>query len=153
LHYSATYYPGTAQADQARTVTVTGTGEPPRVEFKLSLVPPSRVSGTLIAFNTRPLINGAIIMTPLEGEGIPMIAPEEPQLLPDGRFPFNGVAPGHYQIRARGQTDADSPALFSTFALEVAGTDVDGISMTLRPGGILDGRLKIDARSGAKPPP
>jgi hypothetical protein len=152
LHYSPTYYPGTARADQARPVTVTGTGDPPRVEFKLLLVPPSRVAGKLTPFDMRPLINGAIIMSPLEGEGVPMIAPEAPALFPDGRFTFNGVAPGHYQIRARGQTDPDAPALFGVFPIEVSGTDVDGIAMTLRPGAVLDGTLTLDSRKGAKPP-
>jgi hypothetical protein len=133
-------------------VTVTGSGEPPRVEFRLSLVPPARVGGRLTAFDIKPLINGAIIMRPLEGEGVPMIAPEDPQLFPDGRFSFTGVAPGRYQIRARGQTDPDAAALFAVFSLDVSGTDVDGIEMTLRPGAVLDGTLTIESKTGAKPP-
>ena len=42
LHYSSTYYPGTALADQARTVNVTAGGDAPRIEFRLKLVPPAR---------------------------------------------------------------------------------------------------------------
>jgi hypothetical protein len=151
LHYSPTYYPGTTQADQARTVPV-GAGDPPRVEFKLQLVPPARISGTLVPYNARQLINGAIIMSPLEGEGVPMVAPEDPQLFPDGRFVFNGVAPGRYQILARGQTDPDAAALFAVYSIEVLGDDVDGISMTLRPGAILDGVVVVDSPRGSKPP-
>ena len=151
LHYSPTYYPGTTLADQARTVTV-GAGAPPRVEFKLQLVPPARISGTLVPYDARQLLNGAIIMSPLAGEGVPMVAPEDPQLLPDGRFVFKGVAPGRYQIRARGQTDPDAAALFAVYSIEVLGEDVDGISMTLRPGAILDGAVLVESSHGSKPP-
>jgi protocatechuate 3,4-dioxygenase beta subunit len=150
-HYSPTYYPGTALADQARRVTVGGT-EPPRVEFKLQLVPPARVSGRLIPYDARQLLSGAIIMTPLEGEGVPMVAPEEPEILPDGHFTFGGVAPGHYQIRARGQTEPVAAALFAVYPIEVFGEDVDGIQMTLRPGAILEGTLTVEAVRGTRPP-
>ena len=87
-HYSPTYYPGTAQADQARPVTV-GAGEPPRVEFRLHLVAPARVAGHLVPLNAQPLLSGAIILTALEGQGVPMVPLENPELYPDGRFVFN----------------------------------------------------------------
>src|SRR6266852_5502833 len=45
LYYSPTYFPGVPFADQARAIVVNGTVAPPRVEFKLQLVPPARVSG------------------------------------------------------------------------------------------------------------
>lgn len=151
-HYSPTYYPGTPQADQARTVTVGG-GTPPRVEFKLQLVPPAKVSGTLVPYDAKQLLNGAIMMSPLEGLGVPMVAPEDPQLFPDGRFVFNGVAPGHYQIRARGQTDSDAAALFAVYSIEVFGEDVDGISITLRPGAVLDGVVVVESAHGSRPDP
>src|SRR6185503_13846051 len=130
---SATHYPGTALADQARTVNVTAAGDAPRIEFRLKLVPPARVAGQLVAAEGRPLLSGTIIMTPLEGEGVPMIPPEDLRLFPDGRFVFNGVMPGRYQIRARAQTDADSAAVFAAFSIDVIGSDVEGIRMTLRP--------------------
>jgi protocatechuate 3,4-dioxygenase beta subunit len=149
-HYSPTYYPGTPQADQARTVTV-GSGTPPRLEFTLQLVPPARVTGTLVPYDARPLLNGAIIISPLAGGAVPMIAPEDPQLRPDGRFVFNGVAPGRYQIRARGQTSPQAAALFGVYSIDVLGEDVDGISMTLRPGATLDGVVLVESRHGARP--
>ncbi len=149
-HYSPTYHPGTTQANQARAVTV-GAGDPPRVEFKLQLVPPARISGQLVPYDGKALLNGAIIMAPLEGEGVPMVAPEDPALFPDGRFTFNGVAPGRYLIRARGQTNTDAAALFAVFSIEVFGKDVEGIQMTLRPGAILDGLVMVESTGGAHP--
>ena len=152
-HYSPTYYPGTPYADQAKTVAVGATGTPPRVEFRIRLVPPARVTGQLIAYDGRPLLSGAVIMSPLEGEGVPMVPPEDITIQPDGRFQFGHVVPGRYQIRARGQTDPAGAALFAVFPTDVLGSDIDGISMTLRPGALVDGSLQVDAKRGSKAPP
>ena len=152
LHYSPTYFPGVPFADQARAVVVTGTGEPPRVEFRLKIVPPARVSGQLTTSDGRQLFSAAIIMSPREGEGVPMVPPEDPKLMPDGQFSFGEVVPGHYQIRARGQTDSVGAALFAVFSLQILGTDIDSIQMMLRPGAVLDGRLIVESQRGTKPP-
>lgn len=152
LRYSPTYHPGTTQADQAKLVTVTGTGEAPRVEFRIGLVPPARVDGQLLTHDGRQLLSGAIIMSPLEGEGVPIVPPEEPAIFPDGRFSFSGVSPGRYQIRARGITDPFGAALFAGFSVDVRGVDVTGVRMMLRPGAILEGTLAVENRRGSKPP-
>lgn len=151
LHYAPTYYPGTTQADRARAVTV-GTTTPPRVEFKLQLVPPAQVSGRLIPFDATPLLSGVIIMSPMTGDGVPVAAPGPPQFLPDGRFRFSGVAPGRYLIRARGQTRTEETPLFALYAIDVFGENVDGVDMTLRPGAILDGVLTVESVRGGRPP-
>lgn len=151
-HYSATYYPGTTFADQARTVTVGGSSQPPRVEFRLQLVPPARVTGRLIADESRPLLSGAIILSPRAGEGVASVAREGAQILPDGRFSFDGVAPGRYEIRARGQTDSKAAPLFAVYSIEVSGADLEGIRMMLHPGAVLDGVVAIESVHGGRPP-
>ena len=152
-NYSPTYYPGVPFPDQARTVVVTGTGEPQRVEFRLKIVPPARVSGQLVAGDGKQLFSAAIIMSPVEGEGAPIVPPGDPSLLPDGTFSFGQVVPGHYEIRARGQTEAVGTALFAVYTLTIQGTDVTGVQLVLRHGGLLDGRLTVESRKGTKPPP
>src|SRR5205823_3339590 len=114
------------------------TREPPRIEFRIRLVPPARVSGSLIAYDGKPLLSGAVIMSPLDGEGVPMMPPEDISIQPDGRFVFGHVVPGRYQIRAHGQSDPAGAALFATFPTDVMGTDVQGITLTLRPGALVD---------------
>ena len=151
--YSPTYFPGTPFADQAKAVVLTGTTPPPRVEFKLQLVPPSRVAGKLLTSDSRQMFSAAIIMSPREGQGVPMVPPEDPQLLPDGVFSFGHVFPGNYQIRARGQTDPNAAGLFAVYSLQILGADVESIQMTLRPGAILEGWLIVESRRGTKPPP
>jgi hypothetical protein len=151
--YSPTYHPGVVSADQARRIAVRETGDAPALEFRLRLVPPARVSGEIVSYDARPLSSGAIIMRLLDGEGVPMVAAEDPSILPDGRFSFSHVVPGRYEIRASGQTASAGGALFSVFSIDVQGNDIAGIRMTLRPGAILDGTLRIDRRKGARPPP
>ena len=150
-HYSPTYYPGTPFADQAKTLAVAPPGDAPRIEFRIRLLPSARVSGQMLAYDAKPLLSGAVIMSPLEGQGIPMVPPEDITIQPDGRFAFGHVVPGRYQIRARGQTDPAGAALFAVFPADVMGTDIQGISMTLRPGARVDGRIAVEARR-AKPP-
>jgi hypothetical protein len=152
LHYSPTYFPGVPFADQAKAIVITGTAEAPKVEFRLKLVPPARVTGRLTADDGKPLFSAAIIMSPVEGSGVPMVAPRDPKLLPDGSFSFGEVVPGHYQIRARGQTDPAAVALFGTFALQIDGHDALDIQMTLSQGALLDGRLIVQGSRGAKAP-
>jgi hypothetical protein len=151
VSYSPTYYPGVT-ADQARAVVVTGPGDAPKIEFRLKLVPPSRVSGQLVAFDSRPLLNGAIVLSAIDAEGVPMPAPQNPSLLPDGRFSFAGVAPGRYRIRARGQTDPAGASLFGVHTVEANGEHIDGITVTLRPGATLEGSLKVESTRGATRP-
>lgn len=80
------------------------------------------------------------------------MAPDEPAIYPDGRFSFNAVAPGRYEIRARGQTDAAAATLFAVYPIEVFGADAGGVTMTLRPGATLDGRLSVESVRGTRPP-
>ena len=139
-HYSPTYYPGVALADQARVVVIAGPSDSPRIEFRLKLVPPANVSGQLVTVDGRQLLSAAIILSPVEGEGVAVAPAEQPSIQPDGRFSFAAVPPGRYQIRARGQTDGSGAALFGTLSVEVAGEDVAGLKLALRPGAVLEDR-------------
>jgi hypothetical protein len=151
--YSPTYHPGVPFADQAKPITLGASGQEPRVEFKLQIVPPARVAGNLIAEDGKPLLNGAIIMSPSEGEGVPMVPPEDPSVLPDGTFSFGHVVPGHYLIRARAQTTPGRQrAVRRLLGSKCLGSDLDGIRLMLRQGALLDGTIAIDARRGTIPP-
>ncbi|HEX4564980.1 MAG TPA: carboxypeptidase-like regulatory domain-containing protein, partial [Vicinamibacterales bacterium] len=121
LHYSPTYYPGTPFADQAKPIVVAPTADPARIEFRIRLVPPARVSGQLVAYDGKPLLSGAVVMSPHRDQGVLIAAPEDITLQPDGRFQFSNVVPGRYQIRARGQTDPAGAALFAVFPADVMG--------------------------------
>jgi hypothetical protein len=126
--------------------------DPPRVEFRLRLLPPAWVAGQLLTDDRRQLLSGAVIMTPLDSDGSPVVPSESVTLLPDGRFTFAAVPPGRYLIRARGMTQPDGLALFSHFGVVVDGDDVANIQMTLRPGALLEGDVVFETTTGARPP-
>jgi hypothetical protein len=151
LHYSPTYYPGTPLADQAKRVAVGAGANPPRIEFRIQVVPPARISGQLLTFDGRQLSSGTVVMSSLDGDGVPVAPPGHVTMLPDGRFAFDEVLPGRYQIRARGVTES-ATSLFAVYPMEVLGTDVDGITLTLRPGALVEGRVGVENRHGTKPP-
>ena len=151
LHYSPTYFPGVVFADQAAPLTVAVKGST-RADFTLKLVPPVRVQGLIAAYDRRPLLSAAVIMSPIVGAGVPVVPTGDAIISPDGRFAFGEVVPGHYRIRARGQTDAAGAAIFADFPVAVSGEDIDSVTLTLRPGATLDGSVLFEAKHGTHPP-
>jgi hypothetical protein len=132
-------------AQSAGTAQVSGTVNGSR------RVPPARVSGRMLSYDGKPLMSGAVIMAPLDGQDVSSVAPADIAIRPDGRFVFDHVSPGRYEIRARAQSDRSGEALFAVFPVEVMGSEIQGITMTLRPGALVDGRVIVDARH-TKPP-
>lgn len=146
LRYTPTYYPGVVFAEQATRVSVTPGAEPSlRVVFKLQIMRPSRVAGTIRTQDGRQLVSGAVIMRPVYTEGLASVPSQDVTILPDGSFAFRNVPPGQYQIRARGDVDQQSPSLLSTFRVRVEGRDIDNVEMRLVPGARIDGRLVVEA--------
>lgn len=152
LTYAPTFYPGTMHADQARRVAVVPGIEPTlTVVFSLKIVPPARVSGRLITSDKRPLISGAVIMSPMPTQGLAAIPTRDVFILPDGTFSFRNVPPGRYQIRARAEIEPQGQALFSIYTITVDGRDLSDLEMTLSPGANLEGSLVVEAVSAPRP--
>jgi hypothetical protein len=101
LHYSPTYFPGVPFADQARAVVLTGTGEAPRVEFRLKLVPPARVSGRLVTFEA----------VPPRGETVPAAStpPPWPALFTAAGLDIIPETPAETALRSRGRKQTELP--------------------------------------------
>jgi len=152
LRYSPTYYPGVGSTAEATAVIVAAGTDTHRIEFKLKLVPPARVSGRVAAHDGRELVSAAILMTSFDGRGAATEAPADPSILPDGRFSFGHVAPGRYRILAQAQT-AGALSLFAQSSIDVQGGDIDDLRLTLQPGAQIEGTVAVDGRSGATPPP
>jgi hypothetical protein len=110
-----------------------------------------RVSGRLLTADGRPLINGVIMLSPLDGEPPPGSLLKDVDLTPDGGFEFRNVPPGQYQIRARGQTQPSGPSLYGTFTISVSDRDLTSIEMRLAPGSRVSGRLVVEAVHTPKP--
>jgi hypothetical protein len=152
VKYGPTFFPGVSSVSEARALVVGDTGESSHVEFRLKRVPPARVSGRIYALDGRPLLSGAVILSPADNDGVPVVAPEDVRIAPDGAFSFGGVPPGHYRISARGETSVKGLGLFATFGLIVEGRDIDNVQMTLRPGASLEGELTLEREHATQAP-
>ncbi len=111
----------------------------------------ARVSGRLVTADGRTLLSGAVMMTALDSRA-EIVPPEDVRVFPDGQFSFGRVAPGTYQIRARGQTQTNGPTLFATFRVDVEGRDIANIEMTLKQGAIVSGQVALEAARARKAP-
>jgi hypothetical protein len=152
LTYTPTYYPGTMHAEQARRVPVVPGTEPTlKVVFSLKIVRPARVSGRLIVSDRRPLNSGAVIMSPVQSQGLATIPARDVFILPDGTFSFRNVPPGRYEIRARGEVEPQGHVLYSKYAITVDGRDLSDLEMTLSPGANVEGSLLVEAVSAPRP--
>jgi hypothetical protein len=152
LHYTPTYYPGVAYVEQAERVSVVPNSESKRLVFRLRIVRPARVSGTIATDDHRQLNSGAVIMSPIHGEGLSTAPSRDVVILPDGSFSFRNVPPGNYQIRVRGETEPQGTSLFATFTILVEGQDITNLDMTLFPGASVEGAVLVEGARASKPP-
>jgi hypothetical protein len=151
LRYAPTYHPGVLSSAEAQPVSVIAGQDSARIEFRLQIVRPSRISGTITTPGRRPLLSGAILLVGRDAlVNIPLLA-EDVELLPDGRFSLRNVPPGRFQIRARAEVVPKQVMWFSSYAVTVDGRDVDGVSMILTPGAAARGR--VDWTHGPTPKP
>ena len=152
LRYAPTYYPGALALAEAQPVSVTAGRESSRVEFRLQLVRPVRVSGIIGTPDRRRLLTGAVILMPRDSINATPVRPEDVEIQPDGRFVFRNVAPGRYQIRARAVIDPKQAVLFGSFAVSVDDRDVNIATIHLVPGAILSGRVEWISTNGIPAP-
>ena len=84
------------------------------------------------------------IVTPgsvsLTGQG-PARTAQATRITPDGRFSFSGVAPGPYNVTSQGVGVTANQ--YAVANIEVAGADVQGVQLTMRPMMTLAGRMEF----------
>jgi hypothetical protein len=151
LRYTPTYYPGVTLLEQATRVAVTPGAERPSVTFKIQIIRPARVSGVISTEGRRPLLSGSVLMAPIRGGWLNVVATQDVLILPDGSFAFRNVPAGSYQIRARGQAEPGGSSLFATYKVIVEGRDIGNVELVLLPGASIAGTLSVEAVRSARP--
>jgi hypothetical protein len=109
------------------------------------------VSGSIVTPDKTPLQGGAVLMNPIAGDTLASHPADDVRFLPDGSFSFRNVAPGTYQIRARGQTTSGAATLFGSYRVHVSDRDVTGLRLLLRPGAIVTGTVEVQSGEGERP--
>ncbi|HET9269209.1 MAG TPA: carboxypeptidase-like regulatory domain-containing protein [Vicinamibacterales bacterium] len=170
--YPPTFYPNSTTIAQAERVAVTAGEERSGIDVSVAAVRAARVSGAITGA-TGPTTAAWIRLVPAgEGGDSAAIGAIPPMLVqPDGRFDFAGVPPGQYVLKIRhlpvpeGAFGPSGAALalagnrgagpapptrivegtpyWAEESITVSGADVRGLSVLLRPGPRLSGRLEF----------
>jgi hypothetical protein len=157
--YPGTYYPGVADVVQAQTVTVSLGQELSSVAFPLVPARLSRISGTVMSSDNRPL-GGAIVAlrsAGTVGAAARLSIGGGSQVRPDGTFRLTNVPPGEYvlDVQQRPQNIQNLQNLnltqleFASMPLSVSG-DIDGLFVVTTPGVTLSGRVVFEGQNAQK---
>lgn len=147
--YPGTYYPGVADVAQAQAVTVALGQELSSVAFPLVPARLSRITGTVMGSDGRPLAGAMVLLRAAGGGGPPRlnIGGGSP-VRPDGTFRLTNVPPGEYvldvQQRPRDIQNLQNVNLseleFASMPVSVSG-DIDGLSVVTTAGVTVPGRV------------
>jgi len=137
--YPPTFYPGTANANDAQTVTI-GIGEEVNIQFGLIAARLARISGTVRDSEGRPGA-GEVILLPRQGISTNL---SFNQLGADGSFAINGVAAGEYSLEVRQILPGREGPEAASVPITVAGNDITGLRITTSKGSLITGRVIWD---------
>ncbi len=157
LFYSPTFYPGVVFPDEAVRITLDPGVTSERLEFKLRIIRPSRVLGSIATpiesgGGAKPLLAAAVQMSPTRNDQFSLFTLTDPSMEPGGEYLFANVPPGRYRIQARGETEHEGVTRFSVYSLEVRGADKRDAHMVLLEGAIVSGVVAWETSSGQVPP-
>jgi Carboxypeptidase regulatory-like domain len=144
--YPTTFYPNTIDSSKAQLLTLRPGDEIASVDFRMQPASLSTVSGSIQ--NAPPDSNG-IINVYMYSRGSDLgssFGPNELQALTkSGKFSIYRVPPGSYYIRGASLTPDGRVPFLTTREVEVADTDVNGVTLTFTPGLTIQGRLLWDS--------
>ena len=151
LSYAPTYYPGVADAAEARRVEIASGQEAAAIDFALVAVRAARVSGTALSADGRPLAGARLMLTQeIVGPGGGTVSfAGNTQADDTGTWTLTDVAPGDYVLRANGRV-GDGPGESAALPLTVHGADITGIVVAADAGELVSGRVTTAA--GEAPP-
>jgi hypothetical protein len=152
--YATTYFPGTANVDEAQSVSVE-LGQEATARFSMVSTRLSRVSGVVrTSQGTRPANRFTVVFRAANRFGGSNIFGIN-QVSPDGSFTISNVPPGDYFIDARSSSagppssSAAAPAddEFAIVPVSVAGQDVAGLVIAMAPGETIAGHISFDGKA------
>jgi protocatechuate 3,4-dioxygenase beta subunit len=157
--YPDSYYPGVVDVSQAQTVALALGQELGAVSFSLVPARLSRISGTVIGSDGRPLANAVIMLRPagIAQATVRMNAVGGGQVRADGTFALANVPPGEYVLdvqqrprNARSTEGLNIASLeFASMPLTVSG-DIDNLTVVTTAGTSVRGRVIFQGSSGQK---
>ena len=161
VNYVPVFFPGTAEAGSAETLTLKAGEERGGVDFGLSLVETAVVSGVIVAPDGGT-VRGAEVRLVSDDAGLSVAGMLSPRPVvrsnTEGTFVIPAVAPGRYRLLADSVSavapqaaSSASPAihLWAEQDVTVQGQDIAGLTLSLQPGMTVAGRVAFDIATKA----
>ncbi len=151
LTLSGVYYPGTARLDDAQPVKLAAAEERRSIDIQLEYVPAVSIEGRLLGPDGKAPVSVTLNLLPSSG-GRSQFGRPSPA---DGTFAFTGVTPGRYVIAARAAVPGaagSNATLYARADVEVTGSPVKNVNLTLKEGATVSGTVSFDSASGTTSP-
>ena len=143
VRYAPVYFPGTTRAADALPILIASGEERQNVDFRVQTVTMSRVEGAVATSDGQTLAPARVFV---QSVGSPLDTTSVVTAGPDGRFSFTN-APGTYSLTATG-TGAQQGQFAST-TIEIAGADIFGVQLLMRPTMTISAQLAFEGRAAA----
>jgi protocatechuate 3,4-dioxygenase beta subunit len=146
--YAPTYFPGTSTAAQAQRVKLGVAQEASGIDFSLVAGRTSNVRGNATSASGLPL--GGETVTMMHEIGGPTmwmgsaVAVASTKVAGDGSWTLSSIPPGEYRLSIRAAARGNNPAQEGQVTINVAGVDVEGLSLVAGAGGTVRGEVVTD---------
>jgi hypothetical protein len=151
--YAPTYFPGTGAPAEAQRVKIGVGQEVPNIDFSLVPGRTAKVSGTATSVSGAPLAGETVSLAhEVSGPSMQMVSSVgSAKVAGDGSWTIPNVSAGEYRVSVRAPARDNQPAQEAQITVNVAGADLDGVSLVAGAGGIVRGQLVTDDGSPLPP--
>ncbi len=168
--FAEVFSPGVTDIASATPVTLATGEERAGVDIVMRAVPVATIRGVIRTPDGAPARGAQVLAASPVDRALTAVLPALPPLsvsAADGSFVIGDLAPGRYRLMSRASSAAGGPPapapargtslpvtdLWAQADVDVAGADVDGVTLTLAPGMTVSGRVVFDATSLPPPDP
>lgn len=141
-NYVQVFTPGVVDPLSAETFTLKPGEVRTGVDLRMQFQPTSRIEGTIIDPRGLP-IGVRLSLTrksPVKALNTSQVRPSQT----DGRFSIAGLGPGLYAVSAITPASGQSPLMWASSDVSLAGGDVVQVTLTLQAAGVLNGRVLFE---------
>ena len=152
VRYAPSYFPGTTRVSDAVPIVLASGEDRGGIDIRIESVPVARLEGVLMTADGQPIGASAVLVV---GTGV-LTTAVSTRTGPDGRFTAPNLLPGHYRVFSTGQ--GPNAGQIANQVVEIAGADVRGLQLTMRPTFSMGGRVAFEtkgpvpAAAGRRPP-
>jgi hypothetical protein len=153
LALTSIFYPSATSVVDASLIHVNAGEEHGDADLRTTYVPASSISGVLLDPDGKPPTNVILNLTQAGARSGAVFGRPSPI---DGTFTFSGLTPGHYVVTARATTPANAgggsmPPLWARSDVDLNGTPVTGVRVTLQPGAAISGAVAFESTTSSPP--